>query len=112
MVQAGKLRHKLTIQESTSASLKSTATGEPLTVWTTFTSNVWCSAEPLSGSEFFSEDQRYTRNTFRFNVRHDPIFPINQGMRIVFDSLNYNIIEVINPDVRNRLSVITGELVT
>ena len=112
MVQAGKLRNKFAIQESTSASLKSTATGEPLAVWTTFTSNVWCSAEPLSGSEFFSEDQRYTRNTFRFNIRHSSAFPVNQGMRIVFDGLNYNIIEVINPDVRNRLSVITGELVT
>ncbi len=112
MVQAGKLRHKLSIQESTSGSTKSPATGEFLPAWTTYTSSVWCSVNPVSGAEIFREDQRYILNTLQFGIRYSSARPLNQGMRIVYGGNNYNITEVINADFRNRLLMITGELVT
>ena len=111
-MQAGKLRHKLSIQESTSGSTKSPATGEFLPVWTTYSSSVWCSVNPVSGAEIFREDQRYTLNILQFGIRYSSAKPVDQGMRIVYGGNNYDITEVINPDFRNREIVITGELVT
>ncbi len=112
MVQAGLLRHKLLIQESTSGSLKSADTGEFLPVWTDYATSVWCSVNPVSGAEIFREDQRYILNTLQFGIRYSSAKPVDQGMRIVYSGNNYNITEVINADFRNRLLMITGELVT
>jgi len=111
MVRAGTLNRKISIQEATSASLKSTATGEFLKVWSSYTTSRWASVEPQSGNEFFSEQSRRDRNTLTFTLRHSSVKPINQGMRVIWEGNPYDITEIINPDDSNRLTVITAEIV-
>jgi SPP1 family predicted phage head-tail adaptor len=95
LMEAGKLRHRITIQSLTEAKNELAETEEtPASVVT-----LWASVEPLSGRELFLVQQYSSEITHRVRIRYYPgLTPRHQ---IVFGSRTFNIISIINKEERN-----------
>jgi SPP1 family predicted phage head-tail adaptor len=78
-MQAGKLRHQLTIEQPDSTE---GSAGEALPVYSTF-ATVWGSIEPLSGSEGLQGRQAGSEVTHRVRIRYHA--GITSNMRIVWN---------------------------
>lgn len=94
-MQAGKLRHRITIQQRATAR---DAIGGQSTSWETF-ATVWGEALPVRGREFVSLRVAQSDISVRFNVRY--LAGITPAMRVQWDDNAYGIVEVINVDGRN-----------
>lgn len=89
-MQAGKLRHRVTIQQPTVAR---NGFNEAVTTWSNVVT-VWASVEPLSGREFFAAEHVQSEITHRVRLRYrSGIVPT---MRVVFGSRHLVIESVIN----------------
>lgn len=89
-MQAGRLRHRITIQEPVTAH---NGFNEAITTWVTV-ATVWASVEPISGREFFAAEHVQSEITHRVRVRYRA--GIAPTMRVVFDGRHLMIEAVIN----------------
>lgn len=94
-MQAGKLRHRVTIQEPVVAR---NGFNEAITTWVTV-ATVWASVEPISGREFFAAEHVQSEITHRIRVRYRA--GIAPTMRVVFNGRYLMIESVINYGERN-----------
>ena len=102
MIQAGKLRHKISIQ-----SKASTRNGynEVDDTWSTdFTTRA--SITPLSGRELTEAQQVNSEVTHKVVTRYRE--PVSSAQRILFGSRIFHIVSVINPEERNGELQITA----
>jgi SPP1 family predicted phage head-tail adaptor len=100
-MRAGRLRHQITIQQSTPAQ---NAKGEPIDSWGTF-ATVWASIEPIGGGERFAADQVIADATHRVTIRYTA--GVEPKMRVLFGSRVFDIREVRNLEERNRTMELT-----
>jgi SPP1 family predicted phage head-tail adaptor len=89
-MQAGKLRHRITIQEPVTAR---NGYGEAITTWTAV-ATVWASVEPLSGREFFAAEHVQSEVTHRVRMRWQS--GITPDMRVLFGGRVLKVEAVIN----------------
>ncbi len=94
-IRAGKLRHKITIQQR---STERDEYGGVPDAWTDV-ATVRASVEPLQGREFYASQQMQAEVTTRFRIRYRS--GVKPAMRVRFNERSYDITSVINPDERN-----------
>jgi SPP1 family predicted phage head-tail adaptor len=89
MISAGKLRHRITIQQP--AITQDAQTGEITEGWSTFADNIPAAIEPLSARDFIQSAAMQSEITTRITVRY--LAGIKPAMRIVDASTGsiYNI---------------------
>ncbi len=95
MVEAGKLRHKIDIQQFTTAK---DSYGEDIKTWVSF-HQCYASVNPLRGKEYFDTQQIVPEVDNKITTRYKS--GIAPTMRIVWGSRTYEIRSVTNPDERN-----------
>lgn len=94
-MEAGKLRHRLEIQEATE---QQDSVGEPIKTWSKLRT-VWGSVQPLSGREYLLSQQVTPEQTHRIMLRYTPELTVRH--RIVFDSRHFDINSIIDVDERH-----------
>ena len=94
-ITAGKLKHRIVIQQ---VSEGENDLGDIIQTWTNF-ATVWASVEPLAGREYFSAQQVSAETTGRIRMRYKA--GVSPTMRVLFNSLTYQILSVINPGELN-----------
>ena len=97
-MQAGKLRHLITIQQLVSESPDQLPTGEPDENWVTY-ATVWASIEPFGARELMLAQQMQSEINVRIRMRYRS--DVSTKMRAVYSGVNYDILAVINPQMRN-----------
>lgn len=97
--RAGQLRHLVTIERLTAGSPQQTGSGEPDESWATF-AIVRASIEPLEGRELFSAQAVNNEVTVRIRMWY--IAGVVPKMRVSHGGLYYDILSVINKELRNR----------
>ena len=95
-MRAGKLRHRITIQEYTTAA---NDFGEMVKTWATYVT-VWGLIKPLTGDEKFTADQTTPGLSHEIRIRYKS--GITPDMQLRFDGRTFGIVSVINIDERNR----------
>ena len=98
-MQAGRLRHRVTIQQLVAGSPPQTETGEPNEVWADV-ATVWGSVDPLNGRELFAAQEHDSEVTVRIRIRYRS--DVTHLMRVSFDSKLYDIRAVIDPQSIHR----------
>jgi SPP1 family predicted phage head-tail adaptor len=99
MIQAGKLRHRVTVQRLVAGSPQQTASGQPDEAWTDYFT-VWASVEPLNGRELFAAQEHHAEVTHRVRLRYRS--EVTAQMRLTFGGRTYSIFAVIDPELRGR----------
>lgn len=99
-MQAGKLRHQVTIEAPTTTP---NAFGERVETWAPF-ATVWASREDLAGREAFVAAQWRADVTTRFTLRF--LDGVTAKMRVNDGGTLYNIASVSDPEGRGRTLVI------
>jgi len=95
-MRAGKLRHRVTIQQQTKTQ---DSTGSVIPSWSAL-ATVWAAIEPLSGRELFSASQVQSSVTTRIRIRaRDGITP---KMRVLHGSTVFDIEAVLPDPTKNR----------
>jgi SPP1 family predicted phage head-tail adaptor len=95
-MNAGKLRHKITIEQR---STTPNSFGEPANTWTTFLTR-WASVEPIIGKEFFSSQQVQAEVTTKIRIRNAPgVLP---QMRVIFGSKIYDIQAIMDIEEKGK----------
>ena len=97
-MQAGKLRHRVTIQQLVAGSPQQNAGGEPDTTWTDV-ATVYASVEPLRGRELFAAQAVNSEVSGQIRMRYRA--GISPDMRIVYAGRHYDILALVNPLERN-----------
>lgn len=95
-MQAGKLRHRVTIQTQTATQ---GTFGEPADTWTDV-DTVWASVEPLSGREFLDARQMQADVTTRVTIRY--LAGVIPSMRVKYGTRTLDILGVVNREERDR----------
>lgn len=96
-MRAGRLRHRLALQSQTETR---DAYGAAVISWTT-QATVWGAIEPLSGKEFFAQQQSQNDISVRIVMRYNG--DIDETWRIVSGGKYYAIEAVINEMERDRM---------
>jgi SPP1 family predicted phage head-tail adaptor len=105
-MQAGKLRHRVTLQ--TEALTQNTATGDTLTA--TDVATLWAGVTSSGGREFYEAKRSNPELTHQVEIRYRS--DIVAGMRFLFGSRVLRILAPIDPDGRRiRLLIMCEELV-
>lgn len=97
-MRAGKLRHRVTIQQLVEGSPQQTPSGQPDTAWATFCT-VWASIEPLRGRELIEANAVQSKLAVRVRIRYRA--GVTAAMRVVHDSVVYPIEAVIDFEMRH-----------
>ncbi len=94
-MRAGKLKHKVTVEEPREAR------GETGQVTTSFQplATTWASIEPLSGRELIAADQAQSETTIRVRMRY--LAGVTNECRIVHGTRVLQIVSVIDPEDRH-----------
>ena len=95
-MRAGRLRHRLVLQSKSEAR---DAYGATIITWST-EDTVWGAIEPLSGNEYFAQDQIQSEAKVRIVIRYHAT--ISTEWRVSHNGLYYDIQDVLNHDTRNR----------
>lgn len=99
-MEAGKLRHQVTIQ---SKSETTDAFGGPVDTWADV-ATVWANVEPLQGRELVNAQTVNAETTTRITMRYlTGVIPAN---RIIFEGKFYNLQAVIDPELKHRELII------
>lgn len=99
-LQAGRLRHRVRIQEK---SVTQNAYGEEAPTWAAITNGErWAAVEPLSGSERFGAQQVNPRVSHKVTIRY--LSTVTPKMRVLFGSRALEIDAVINPMERGEVT--------
>ena len=96
-MRSGRLRHRLVLQSKT---YTTNAYGERVVGWATETT-VWGAIEPLSGREYFSQQQVQAEAKVRIVIRYNS--SIDTTWRVSHGGLYYDIEDVQNHDTRGRM---------
>ena len=94
-MQAGKLRHRITIENPQDVR---GPTGEELEAWVTL-ATVSASVEPLSGRELLQAEQLQAEATLMVRIRY--LDGLTNESRILHDGRTLEIAAIINPEDRN-----------
>ena len=94
-MRAGKLRHKITIQDYTESQ---NGYGAVTKTWSDY-ATLWASIEPIRGREFWESQQINAEVTAKITIRY--LADINPKMRVKYGNRIFEIISVINPEERN-----------
>ena len=95
-MQAGRLRHRLILQSKAETR---DSYGATLITWDTVTT-VWGAIEPLSGKEYFAQQEVQSESKVRIVIRYySGVLP---SWRVSHGGLYYDIEDVLNHDTRNR----------
>ena len=107
MVRARRLKDKITVQQATETR---DAYGEPVAMWATYAIR-FADINPVSGREYFTAQQSYSENSYRFAIRYDTkTKDITPKMRISYDSRVFDIQAVLNEGTLNRdITIIATE---
>jgi len=84
-MKAGKLRHRITIQQATETL---SATGAVSLTWATL-ATVWAERMDLSGREFFQASQVNAEKTVKFRIRYRA--DLTAKMRVVHEGKTYDL---------------------
>ena len=93
-MEAGRLRHRITIEQK---SVQRGAQGGEVVTWTTFTT-VWAAAEPMRGREYVTLRAGQADISIKFALRY--LAGVNPAMRVIWNGNPYEIVDVI--DVKGR----------
>lgn len=85
-IEAGRLRHRVTIQSQTQT--QNPLTGELTVTWTDV-ATVWAAVEPISAREFVAAQEPNARVTTRVTIRY--LDGIEPSMRLLHRGRRYNI---------------------
>lgn len=94
MINAGKLNKRVAIERAVSGSPAVNAFGEPNVIWDEL-AEVWAAMEPLTGREFWAQQQVQSEITVRIRVRYRS--DVMAGMRVVYNDAIYMIRNIIDP---------------
>lgn len=94
-MQAGRLRHRVVIQQATESQ---NGFGEVTRSWSTY-ATVWAAVEPLQGQEFLDGRQLEAAVDTRIRIRHRS--GVTQRMRATWSGHTYDVQSVI-ADATNR----------
>jgi SPP1 family predicted phage head-tail adaptor len=95
MIQSGKLRHKISIEQK---AIRRDSYGAEEITWTPFL-YAWASIEPLSGREYFLAQQIQASVDHKIIMRYQP--GIRPDMKAVWNGRSFNIKAVLNKEERN-----------
>lgn len=90
-MRAGELDKKVTIQYP--AKTKNSF-GEDIETWTDLVENIWCSIEPVSGSERWLQQERISEATFKIKMRYRA--NLNSTMRAEYKNRYFQFLVVLN----------------
>jgi SPP1 family predicted phage head-tail adaptor len=107
-MNAGKLRKLITIQQQ---SATQDEYGAQVVTWSSVGVDRWADVEQLQGREYFAGHQFQSIVDTRFVLRY--VAGITPKMRILYNSLSYNIESVINVGERNtELHIMCSKITT
>lgn len=92
-------RHVVAIQYLATGSPDRLPSGEPNQEWTDLLSSVSASVEPTSGREIFASQQNIGQVDARVRIRYRS--DIDSAMRVLFGDRVYEIVAVIDPEMRH-----------
>ena len=95
-MQAGKLRHRVIVQQPT---ISRNSLGEEIPSWGTF-ATVWASIEPLSGREYTTLRAELAQVTTRIRMRY--LAGLTSKMRILHGTTVYEIVPQQDMEMRHR----------
>ena len=98
-MRAGQLRHRITIQSYTTTNTQ----GEISKTWSTH-AKVWANIEPLTGREFFESGIEESEVSGKITMRYKS--GVKPQMRVLYDSVYYDIVSVIHTGLREREMVL------
>jgi len=99
-MRSGRLRHRLVLQSPTETR---DSYGASVPGWTTETT-VYGAVEPISGKEYFSQQEVQAEAQVRIVIRYNS--SIDETWRITHRGLYYAIVSVLNPQPRGRMLII------
>lgn len=103
-MRAGKLRHRITIEQVTETRA---ADGTPSESWSAF-ATVWAEKVAVEGNERFVAEREHAEVTDAWTIRH--LAGVTPKMRISYDSRVFDIESAFDPDGRKReLTILTRE---
>lgn len=109
-MKASTLRHRITIQEATTAQ---DTYGQPSLTWSAVTT-VWAAVEPLVGKENFVRDanQEIAETQHLFKIRYSSTTKtITQKMRVLYENEAFDILAVQNISGRKKMLYIYCKVV-
>jgi len=107
LMDAGRMRHRVSIQQVTET--KDTY-GATTRTWATI-ATVWAAIEPIAGREYFYAQQVQSNVSHRVTIRHRA--GVTPKMRIMHDSRTFEIESVRNLGERDRwLELMCSEVTT
>jgi SPP1 family predicted phage head-tail adaptor len=95
--EAGKLRHRVTVEQLTAAQ---NTFGEEEPRWVTVATR-WASIDPLSGRELFAAQQIYAEATHQVRLRY--LADLTPKMRLTYRGRVFDIQSIRNPEERREL---------
>lgn len=98
-MEAGQLRHRITIQQKTAGSPQQNAAGEPDVSWTDYLV-VYASVDPVTGKEPFLAQEHMSVVSHKIRVRYRA--GVTAAMRVVYASRYFDIKAVLNWGERNK----------
>ena len=90
-IEAGKLKQRIKLQAK---SVTRDAMGGEVITWVD-QAEIWASAEPLRGREFFAAQQEQSETTIRFRMYY--LAGVTNAWRVVWETRAYDITEAIDP---------------
>jgi SPP1 family predicted phage head-tail adaptor len=101
-MRAGKLRHRVTIQQLVAGSPQRRPTGEPDEVWTDL-ATVWADVRPLRGKSLFEAQQAMSKVNTVIEIRYSTtVASVTAAMRVSFNSQLFDIEAVVSPEYTNE----------
>lgn len=94
-MRAGRLRHRVTIQQSTATEGSWGASR----TWSTYRT-CWASIEPLRATETEQAERYSSEVSGTIRIRYDS--GVTADMRVSWDGRTFRIVGVVNPDYRDR----------
>lgn len=97
-MQAGKLNHRITIQQLTAGQDEA---GQPVQVWTDFLTRIPAEVQDVSGGQYLAADRTDNPVQTKIKIRmHAGVLP---AMRVIEGANTYNIEAVLGQDKRSQL---------
>lgn len=103
MLAAGRLRHRVTIQQDQGTTRDDN--GEHIPDWVTL-ATVWASVEPLTSREIWAARQTQSDATHKVTVRYSNVLAdLSGSVRLIFRGRLFHMTGNVNPDER-RVSLV------
>ncbi len=106
-MNAGRLRHRVTVQQK---SVARTSSGAENVTWTNV-GTFWARVQPLQGREYMEGRAQASDISTRILLRFQPGTTFTDAMRATWDGHTYQVVSVIEPDeARRELVLMCREL--